>query len=152
MHYFKLQIGSLFVVLFITFDYIRQISGKKRSLSCNKSFDALLIVSPWFIFFDGLTAWTVNHLDTVPLWLNNTFHCLFFLAVDVTMFLSFIYLCDATFGFPKSTIKKILLCSPFVINVLAIFIFIKDLNYVIGKTTNYSMGLSVIACYLNALV
>ena len=152
MHYVKLQIGSLFVVLFITFDYIRQISGKKRSLSCNKSFDALLIVSPWFIFFDGLTAWTVNHLDTVPLWLNNTFHCLFFLAVDVTMFLSFIYLCDATFGFPKSTIKKILLCSPFVINVLAIFIFIKDLNYVIGKTTNYSMGLSVIACYLNALV
>ena len=152
MHYFKLQIGSLFVVLFITFNYIRQISGKKRSLSCNKSFDALLIVSPWFIFFDGLTAWTVNHLDTVPLWLNNTFHCLFFLAVDVTMFLSFIYLCDATFGFPKSTIKKILLCSPFVINVLAIFIFIKDLNYVIGKTTNYSMGLSVIACYLNALV
>ena len=152
MHYFKLQIGSLFVVLFITFDYIRQISGKKRSLSCNKSFDALLIVSPWFIFFDGLTAWTVNHLDTVPLWLNNTFHCLFFLAVDVTMFLSFIYLCDATFGFPKSTIKKILLCSPFVINVLAIFIFIKELNYVIGKTTNYSMGLSVIACYLNALV
>ena len=152
MHYFKLQIGSLFVVLFITFDYIRQISGKKRSLSCNKSFDALLIVSPWFIFFDGLTAWTVNHLDTVPLWLNNTFHCLFFLAVDVTMFLSFIYLCDATFGFPKSTIKKILLFSPFVINVLAIFIFIKDLNYVIGKTTNYSMGLSVIACYLNALV
>lgn len=152
MHYFKLQIGSLFVVLFITFDYIRQISGKKRSLSCNKSFDALLIVSPWFIFFDGLTAWTVNHLDTVPLWLNNTFHCLFFLAVDVTMFLSFIYLCDATFGFPKSTIKKILLCSPFVINVLAIFIFIKDLNYVIGKTTNYSMGLSVITCYLNALV
>ena len=152
MHYFKLQIGSLFVVLFITFDYIRQISGKKRSLSCNKSFDALLIVSPWFIFFDGLTAWTVNHLDTVPLWLNNTFHCLFFLAVDVTMFLSFIYLCDATFGFPKSTIKKILLCSPFVINVLAIFIFIKDLNYVIGKTTNYSMGLSVIACYLNAWV
>ena len=152
MHYFKLQIGSLFVVLFITFDYIRQISGKKRSLSCNKSFDALLIVSPWFIFFDGLTAWTVNHLDTVPLWLNNTFHCLFFLAVDVTMFLSFIYLCDATFGFPKSTIKKILLCSPFVINVLAIFIFIKDLNYVICKTTNYSMGLSVIACYINALV
>ena len=152
MHYFKLQIGSLFVVLFITFNYIRQTSGINKNFNCNKSFDALLIVSPWLIFFDGLTAWTVNHLDTVPLWLNNTFHCLFFLAVDVTMFLSFIYLCDATFGFPKSTIKKILLCSPFVINVLAIFIFIKDLNYVIGKTTNYSMGLSVIACYLNALV
>ena len=152
MHYFKLQIGSLFIVLFITFNFIRQTCGKNRNLSCNKLFDALLIVSPWFIFFDGLTAWTVNHLDTVPLWLNNTFHCLFFLAVDVTMFLSFIYLCDATFGFPKSTIKKILLCSPFVINVLAIFIFIKDLDYVIGKTTNYSMGLSVIACYINALV
>lgn len=152
MHYFKLQIGSLFVVLFVTFNFIRQTIGKNRNLSCNKLFDALLIVSPCFIFFDGLTAWTVNHLDTVPLWLNNTFHCLFFLAVDVTMFLSFIYLCDATSGFPKSTIKKILLCSPFVINVLAIFIFIKDLNYVIGKTTNYSMGLSVIACYLNAFV
>lgn len=152
MHYFKLQIGSLVVVLFITFNYFRQTSGINRNFSRNKLFDALLIVSPWFIFFDGLTAWTVNHLDTVPLWLNNTFHCLFFLAVDVTMFLSFIYLCDATFGFPKSTIKKILLCFPFVINVLAIFIFIKDLNYVIGKTTNYSMGLSVIACYLNAFV
>lgn len=152
MHYFKLQIGSLVVVLFITFNYFRQTSGINRNFSRNKLFDALLIVSPWFIFFDGLTAWTVNHLDTVPLWLNNTFHCLFFLAVDVTIFFYFIYLCYATFGFPKSTIKKILLCSPFVINVLAIFIFIKDLNYVIGKTTNYSMGLSTITCYINALV
>ncbi|MBS7242603.1 MAG: hypothetical protein KIG77_09540, partial [Treponema sp.] len=64
MHYFKLQIGSLFVVLFITIDYVRQTRCKNRNLSCNKLFDALLIVSSWFIFFDGLTAWTVNHLDT----------------------------------------------------------------------------------------
>ena len=113
MHYFKLQIGSLFVVLFITFDYIRQISGKKRSLSCNKSFDALLIVSPWFIFFDGLTAWTVNHLDIVPVSLNLVLHAVFFILLSLFMLVMFLHTLSFIKGFPQKLIFRFLIFLPF---------------------------------------
>ena len=30
----------------------------------------MMVVSPWAVFFDGFTAWTVNHMDIVPAFLN----------------------------------------------------------------------------------
>ena len=38
----------------------------RAHIPCNHFFDGFLAVSPWAIFFDGTTAWTVNHMDIVP--------------------------------------------------------------------------------------
>ena len=57
----KLQIGCLLVVLYFTAEYMKDTLQKK--LPCNCYFDAILIIAPWAIVFDGITAWTVNHMD-----------------------------------------------------------------------------------------
>lgn len=64
MQYVKLQIGCLIVILYIVVTYVR--ATLKSKFICNKLFDALMLIAPWAVFFDGFTAWTVNHLEAVP--------------------------------------------------------------------------------------
>lgn len=54
-------------------------------IECNFFYDALLCVAPWAIFFDGLTAWTVNHTQIVSDNLNLALHDLFFISMDLTI-------------------------------------------------------------------
>lgn len=49
-------------------------------MKCDHFFDALMIITPWAVFFDGFTAWTVNHMDIVPDMVNRIAHLLFFLT------------------------------------------------------------------------
>ena len=75
MQYVKLQLGCLLVIAYIEITYIR--ATLKGRIPCNRFFDALMMVAPWAVFFDGLTAWTVNHMDIVPEYLNRIGHLLF---------------------------------------------------------------------------
>ena len=59
MQFIKLQIGCLLVISYIEVTYIK--ATLKGKIPCNKRFDLLMAVAPWAVFFDGLTAWTVNH-------------------------------------------------------------------------------------------
>ena len=61
----KLQIGCLLIVLYIAFIYLNECRryGRKAKQSF---FDELLILGIASIVFDGATAYTVNHLDTIP--------------------------------------------------------------------------------------
>lgn len=59
MQFIKLQIGCLLVISYIEVTYIK--ATLKGKIPCNKRFDLLMAVAPWAVFFDDLTAWTVNH-------------------------------------------------------------------------------------------
>lgn len=59
MQFIKLQIGCLLVISYIEVTYIK--ATLKGKIPCNKRFDLLMAVAPWAVFFDVLTAWTVNH-------------------------------------------------------------------------------------------
>ena len=76
MNFVKLQIGCLIVALYIEGIYIWQTLSK--NIKCNRMFDAIMIVIPYMIIIDGITAWTVNHLDSVPPVLNLVLHGIFF--------------------------------------------------------------------------
>lgn len=149
MFEFKLQIACLIVVLYITIDYVRNTMDKK--MPCNPYFDMILVFAPWAIVFDGVTAWTVNHQDVVPDWVNLLMHGLFFVCMDILFALIFVYMINQTVGI--RTKKKLALClTPGIISLLVILFSIKDLYYIQGKTTNYSYGTAVIACYVSLLL
>ena len=61
MQYFKLQIGCMLVILYIEITYNKEATRGK--VPRNLFYDILLKIAPWAVFFDGLTAWTVNHMD-----------------------------------------------------------------------------------------
>ena len=152
MSFIKLQIGCLVLVLYLELIYIWQTTGKNAKVSCNPIFDALMMIIPWLIVFDGVTAWTVNHLEIVPVSLNLVLHAVFFILLSLFMFVMFLHTLSFIKGFPKRFIFRILIILPFIISVILILVFLPELEFIIGKKVNYSMGISVVVCYLVILL
>lgn len=146
MQYLKLQLGCLVVLSYIISVYIRE----RRSHATNATarvFKVLLVVGTFSVIMDGATAYTVNHLDTVPSFLNMILHLLFLLGLDLSIFLVFLYMLLLTSEFPRTKWKQVVICLPFVINALVVIFNISDLEYIVGETTNYSMGISAYTCF-----
>ena len=152
MSFIKLQIGCLVLVLYLELIYIWQTTGKNAKVSCNPIFDALMMIVPSLIVFDGVTAWTVNHLDIVPVSLNLVFHAVFFILLSLFMLVMFLHTLSFVKGFPQKLIFRFLIFLPFIISVILILVFLPELEFIIGKKVNYSMGISVVVCYLVILL
>ena len=91
MEYCKLQIGCMIIVLYVACIYIREkkiYQMKKKNLL----FDAILTTGIVGIFFDGATAYTVNHLVEVPVSVNMFLHMCFLSFLDIFVFLMFLYM------------------------------------------------------------
>lgn len=145
MQFVKLQLGCLLVMAYIEITYIR--ATLRGKMPCNRYFDALMIISPWAVFFDGLTAWTVNHMDIVPEVLNRGGHLLFLVLMDLTIVVTVEYFYDQLLGFRNRRRERLLLRIPGIVSLLLILAGIGELTYIQGKTTWYSMGFSVYVCY-----
>ena len=143
MQFVKLQLGCLLAIAYIEISYIR--ATMKGKIPCNPFFDALLAVAPWAVFFDGLTAWTVNHMDIVPEFWNRSAHLLFFLSMDLTVLITTGYIYDRLLGFRNQEKEGLLLGLPGTISL--IIAGLGELVYIPGKTTWYSMGFPVYVCY-----
>ena len=152
MSFIKLQIGCLVLVLYLELIYIWQTTGKNAKVSCNPIFDALMMIVPSLIVFDGVTAWTVNHLEIVPVSLNLVLHAVFFILLSLFMFVMFLHTLSFIKGFPQKLIFRFLIFLPFIISVILILVFLPELEFIIGKKVNYSMGISVVVCYLVILL
>ena len=91
-------------------------------------------------------------MDIVPDWVNLTLHGLFFIAMDAAIIFSTLYMWSISVGIPKSRKRLAALLTPSFLSVAIILLFLKDTYYVEGVTTRYSMGISVIACYVSLIV
>lgn len=151
MEYIRLQLGCLVVLLYVGFIYIKECRRFHRRLN-ETLFDELLIIGIVSIIFDGATAYTVNHLDTVPPLLNRILHVLFLGSLDLIIFALFLYMLHITGAFPKRLKHRAAIILPFVINIAVVIIGADSIYYVQGETTNYSMGLSVYTCYIMAAI
>lgn len=151
MEYIRLQLGCLVVLLYVGFIYIKECRRFHQKFN-ETLFDELLIMGIVSIILDGATAYTVNHLDTVPPLLNKILHVLFLGSLDLIIFALFLYMLHITGAFPRSFKSRAAIILPFVINIAVVIIGADSIYYVQGKTTNYSMGLSVYTCYIMAAV
>ncbi len=135
------------VILYVIVTYHK--ATVQNHIPHNRLFDALMIVTPWAVFFDGLTAWTVNHLDTVSAPLNGLAHLFFFVTMDLVIIITTLYMYDETIGISKRDKNKNLwLLVPGAISLLLIVAGIGKVQYLHGETTNYSMGFSVYVCFI----
>ena len=137
---FKLQLGCLIILLYIIALYIKYSYDKR--IKCNRIFDALMFTVPWAVFFDGVTAWSVNHLDVCPYRLNLILHAAFLVMMNVVSMLIFFYMLDVTIGL-KNKKKAAVLTIPTTAIIIVTLVTINKLEFIHGKTTNYSMGLPV---------
>lgn len=152
MQYVKLQLGCLLVILYLVVNYLKE-TAKAKDLPRNPLFDTLLVIGPVAVLFDGVTAWTVNHLDVIPNWLNVICHLFFLLAMDVTIIITTVYLYDEIVGISKRNKKRnLLLLTPGIISVVLILAGMGQLEYLTGEITNYSMGFSVYVCFASLIL
>lgn len=151
IQYSKLQIGCILIVLYVAFIYYHE-RHEYKIRQKEPIFESLLYTGIFGIAFDGLTAYTVNHLAKIPAIANAIFHACFLCSLDAIVFLIFIYILDITRGIPKSRKTKSVLLLPFAINLVVVILFIPKLHYIHGNITNYSMGISAYTCYIMVAV
>lgn len=151
MEYSKLQIGCMLIVLYVAFIYYRERCAYKVKQK-ERIFEILLYTGIISIAFDGVTAYTVNHLDKIPMTVNAVLHACFLCSLDGILYLIFMYVLDITRGIPKSHKARAVIVLPFVMNLTVIIFFIPELTYRHGDITNYSMGISAYACYIMVAV
>lgn len=147
MEYCKLQIGCLLTIAYISYLYIRERRRYEKKLRPTP-FDGLLILGALYLTLDGVTAWTVNHLDTVPAALNLVLHLLFLISLDSIIFMLFLYFLTSTESLPKRKGMRFLLFAPYIVNIAVVVLNIGTLEFRPGRLSNYSMGVSVYTCFI----
>lgn len=149
MERMKLELGCILVILYIMFNYYMEY---RRTHQKHKSvlFDMILWLSAFNILMDGVTVWTVNHLETVNHTLNGVLHMFFLLSIDSFFFLVFLYLLSMSVGFPQKKTWRVALYIPYAVNVIFLVVNMPSLEYRQGNISNYSMGLSVYTCFVMA--
>lgn len=149
MEYCRLQIGCLIILMYIAFIYLREC--RKYQLKLKETlFDELIILGMACVLLDGITAFTVNHLDIVNPLLNRILHMFFLISLDSVIFMLFLYMLLITGAFPRRKIGRAVIFVPFAINVFLVVLNIGSLEYIEGTLTNYSMGISAYTCFVMA--
>jgi len=146
MEYIKTQLVCLLIVIYIGYDYYRENKKVERQHKVTR-FDHLLALAIMMLCFDALTAYSVNRLDIVPNALNLILHAFFLTSIDAFIFGMFQYMLGMTEGLPKEKNKRFLMTLPFWICVAVVVLNINHLEFVQGKFTNYSMGVSAYTCF-----
>lgn len=147
MYYCKTQLVCLVIVAFIAFFYFRECLHVKKNHDATL-FDEILVVILFTLFFDTVSAYSVNQLDWFPPTLNAFVHTCFFIGLDTSIFLLFIYILQITGSYPQEKKKRIWINVPWGVNVLLVLMNTFNIKYVEGVHTNYSNGPSAYTCYL----
>lgn len=147
MNEIKLQIGCLVIMIYIIIMYVR--GAIRGNIKGNRYFTALLWIAPWSVVFDGVTSWTVNHMNVVPLGLNIAFHTAFYMTMVMDLILLAIYMYNQIAGYREKDITKKLLPVSGVIALGLILAGSPNIEFLEGDITNYSLGFSVDVCYIS---
>ncbi|MBR4795204.1 MAG: HD domain-containing protein [Lachnospiraceae bacterium] len=145
MYAFKLQAGALLCCTYFIAAYIRGLKPGKRTYG-DRLFAFILFMAPVAAIFDGATAVTVNMLDKVPLWINLALHAAFFISMDSILIALFAFIVYQTVGIQSKRHFLSIIAPGIIINLLVIY-YINRLHFIKGRTTNYSMGISVYLSY-----
>ena len=129
MDYCKVQLGCLLIVSYIVFIYKRECKKYHKKLS-SSIFDELMVLGIVSIALDGITAITVNHLDSVNITLNRILHLLFLLSIDTVIYMMFGYMVKMTGFLPQNRVKRFILNVPYLINVLIVVLNIGNLEFI----------------------
>ncbi len=151
MEFCKLQVGCLIVLLYVAFIYIKECRVYGKDLN-DTLFDELLSLGIFTVLFDGATAISLNYQDLVSPAFNTLFHLMFLICFDSVIFMLFIYAIQITGATPKKRSTRILLFSPFIVNIVLVVANIHSLEYIKGETSYYASGVALYTSYVIAWV
>ena len=102
MLHYKLQIGCLVILCYVAFVYLREVRLYRQKLK-KTYFGELLMLAIVSLVLDMATVYTVNHLETVPSWVNAVLHALFLSSIDAVIFFFCLYILKIAGSLPRTT-------------------------------------------------
>lgn len=146
MLHYKLQIGCMVIVLLVLVLYFRE-RHEQKNVKRMKCFERLLIFSLLYFVLDIATVYTVNHLDTVPVAVNNVLHLLYLWVIDRCLLDVFLYVATMLEVPLVTNSWKRRAFLPHYAGSLLMLLGIGQIEYVEGTISNYSMGFPLVVCY-----
>lgn len=139
----RMEIALFLVVGFVACMYF---SAPRRHTLLHRTFSLLLVVVLVHLLLDGLTLYTVNRLDTVPLLLNDLLHRLFIGTMVLVMYLFYQYIAilveDET-GKPRS----LDLAARCFLAAAELGALLLPVRYAVTPEGNYATGIQSSVCY-----
>lgn len=140
----RMEIACFLVLGFMAIMYF---SAEREKTRIHRVFSVLLILSMIHLLLDGVTIYTVNHLETVPEWFNNLVHRLFIGTMEAIFYFIYSYVVlliedDEAKGKLRVSQYAVI---PLVISLLGV-IFL-PLYYVETSNGNYSYGPAAFTTY-----
>lgn len=151
----KTQIMCLLILLYIGYTYIKEGNDLKKVAGrsyCNGFFDVSFVVAEIAVLFDAITACTVNYLNEVPRVVNLAVHLGMFVSYELFISLLCWYWVSVTVGIPKNRWLRMAGMLPVILSVTLTILYLPQLSFLQGNATNYSMGISVYACFISVAV
>lgn len=134
----KLQVCCLIIILFVAAIYFQ---AKRVHSYAHIIFSASLGTMIFHLVFDMVTVYTVNHLDTVPVWANRLFHTFFLGSLILEIFICYMY--SLVLIYNDNVSKKRIWLASIPVWVAWLGLVFGPMEYVQTSKGNYSWGAAV---------
>lgn len=139
----RMEIALFLVMGFIACVYF---SAGRKNTTLHRTFSVLLVVVLIHLVLDGITVYTVHHLEAVPRFLNDAVHRLFLGSMVLVIYLFYQYiaiLVEEETGKPRHLdwVARIFLA------VAELGNFLLPISYTVTPEGNYSSGLYMLVPY-----
>ena len=141
----RMEIALFLVLAFVALVYFS--AGRKHTM-LHKTFSVLLIVMLVHLAFDAATIYTVGHLDTVPLLLNDILHRFFIGTMVLAVYLFYQYiaiLAEEETGNPR----RFDLAARIYLAAAELGVMLLPVHYAVTPRGNYSDGIHASVCYVS---
>ncbi|MGN0977544.1 MAG: sensor histidine kinase [Faecousia sp.] len=139
----RMEIALFLVLGFVAYVYF---SAERRHTQLHRTFSVLLVVVLIHLVLDGVTVYTVHHLEVVPRLLNDAVHRLFLGSMVLVIYLFYQYiaiLVEEETGKPR----RLDLAARIFLAVAELGNFLLPISYTVTPEGNYSSGLYMLVPY-----
>ena len=140
----RMEIALILVLAFVAFVYF---SAVRKNTPLHRTFSVLLIVVLIHLMLDGVTVYTVHHLDTVPRFLNDAVHRLFLGSMVLVIYLFYQYIAILVEE-ETGRQRRLDLPARIFLAVAELGNFLLPISYTVTPQGNYSSGLYMLVPYV----
>ena len=139
----RMEIACVLILIFIAAIYF---NAEREKTAIHKTFSTILIVLIIHMVLDGVTVYTVNHLDTIPKWINDTLHRFFVATMLGTVYLYYRYICELIAEeMEREEHSRLQLVIKYFFRVYfwvaELLIFVTPVSYTVTDKGNYEAGI-----------
>lgn len=141
----RMEVALILVVAFVAFMYF---SAERKYTSLHRTFSVVLVSMLFHLLFDAITIYTVNHLESVPILLNDILHRFFIGTMVLVLYLFYQYIVILVEEETGKKWKFDIVAKVFLV-VAELGAMLLPVHYAVTENGNYSDGIHASVCYVS---